>query len=118
MLGVAASTAIVGVMTGVLTAVLFCVTFFSDDPLLPAFPPSVSVDDLRDSVRPPTPNVSLSASSGLRGSYRLKSAAALGLDVPPRIDSRATCVEAEDLGARGHEPYQLRVLVLDSLSEA
>jgi hypothetical protein len=39
---------------------------------------------------------------------RLKSAVVLDLTVPPRMVSRATCVEATDF--RGHEPYQLRVL--------
>lgn len=40
----------------------------------------------------------------------LKSAAVLGFSVPPWMVSRATWVKAVDLGTRGHEPYQLRVL--------
>jgi hypothetical protein len=52
----------------------------------------------------------LIASAPFFVSYRLKSAVPFGFDVPPSIVSRATCVEAADLGTRGHEPYQLRVL--------
>lgn len=55
-------------------------------------------------------SLTLILSVAFLGSKRLKSAVALGFDVPPRIVSRATCVEADDLGARGHDPYQLRVL--------
>ena len=40
-------------------------------------------------------------------SKRLKSAVAFGRWVPPRMDSRATEVEAVDF--RGHDPYQLPV---------
>lgn len=43
-------------------------------------------------------------------SYRLKSGIEEGFEVSPRIVSLATWVEAEDLGARGHDPYQLRAL--------
>ena len=39
----------------------------------------------------------------------------LGFDVPPRIVSRATCVDATDL--RGHEPYQLLVFAFGILME-
>ena len=53
-----------------------------------------------------------SESDAFFGSKRLSCAVEFvgGRDVPPRMVSRATCVEAADLGARGHEPYQLRDL--------
>lgn len=43
-------------------------------------------------------------------SKRLRLGVVGGRDVSPRMVSLATCVEAEDLGARGHDPYQLRDL--------
>lgn len=44
-------------------------------------------------------------------SNRLKSGADLGFSVPPKIVSRATWgIDADDLGTRGQDPYQLRVL--------
>lgn len=80
-------------------------------------PVNVNVDDFRDNRRPPVLKLSLEASSlAFRVSKRLKLEAALGFDVPPKIVSRATCVEAADL--RGQEPYQLRALFFESLKEA
>lgn len=52
----------------------------------------------------------LPASDVFLVSYLLKSAVFLGLDVPPCIVSFAIWVDADDLGTRGQEPYQLRVL--------
>jgi hypothetical protein len=52
----------------------------------------------------------LIASAGFLDSNRLRSTVPFGLEVPPSIVSRATCVDAADLGTRGHDPYQLRVL--------
>ncbi len=49
------------------------------------------------------------ASLAFRGSKRLRLGPAMGSGVSARMVSRATCVDAADLGARGHEPYQLRV---------
>ena len=116
LVGVATSAVIVGVLTELmlLFRVLACLSADPPGLFLLLVPLSVRVDDLRDSVRPPTSNVSPSAPSGFRGSYRPRSAVVLGFDVPPDIVSRATCVDAEDLGARGQDPYQLRVFYIVS----